>query len=794
MAGISTMLSTLFGKKAKKRHSSKRNNKFRPGALHSRFLLMESLEQRCLLSIQPTLSILGDQSAHTGQALNLSELGTFTHDAVSGDFQYQVDWGDGTNFDTGEAKIISQGIEGSDENPLLGSFGSQHIYYDPGEYYAAASVIDPAGDTYTQTFLVTVSGPSIEPPVDNTATTDSTVSSTTTNSTTVTDTTDSASTDISQTTPSVLNVVGDQTAKTGQEINLPEVGVFSHSFVTGDFHYQIDWGDGSDIDTGVATIISADQNSIVGSFGSRHTYYDGGAYYAAATVIDPSGATDTQTFLVTVTGASVERPVDTSSTSDSGTTVQDTSDQASTDSTKTTTDTTVTTTDTAATDQSGTDAAVTTTTDTAVTDTTTTQTQIDVSSQSSQSTSQSAATSDSTLSAQTSSLTTLTLDSAVDAAVRDTLDIPTGISITDEDMARLTSLTIDSNEVQSLSNLSYATNLVTLTIVPSDYSKAGSLTTLAGLSGLTKLKTLTLQDCGITDSVLATLPTLSALQTLDLRYNNITVVPTAVSGQSSLTTLYVYGNPLTDSPHTGLANLAGKLVNIDIPADDPEEVIAAIDPTNPSATYTALAYAFYDMPIEIYEYVVNTIEYQPYQGAMKGALAVLETGAGNEWDTDLLLMQLFAAAGVSTSGLQYYSAEVVETLSNAENMLGVKTALGAIDILYYAGLRPIMLDSSLTAVTDPDSCSYMEFDRVWLEGTLSSQSVVLDPARKFYDYQDGISDIITNVSFDSDGISVKRATDWLMNTMSSRSAIIWRPTIQARRSPTWLIRERSARR
>ena len=110
-----------------------------------------------------------------------------------------------------------------------------------------------------------------------------------------------------------------------------------------------------------------------------------------------------------------------------------------------------------------------------------------------------------------------------------------------------------------------------------------------------------------------------------------------------MTSLLLYGNPLGgNGSQTWYAALSGRLLTVDISPNDPQQVVENINPANPAGTYTALAAAFYNLPIGIYQYLVNTIQYQPYQGAMKGPLAVLQTGAGNDWDTNSLLAAALA--------------------------------------------------------------------------------------------------------------------------------------------------------
>jgi len=310
----------------------------------------------------------------------------------------------------------------------------------------------------------------------------------------------------------------------------------------------------------------------------------------------------------------------------------------------------------------------------------------------------------------------------------------------------LTSLTADSNLVGSLQGLEDAAQLGSLTLVPSDFAKLGWLSTLSPISGLTNLKNLTLQHAGLVDAEVTGLP--SSIECLDLRYNDINVVPTAVANLPSLQALYVYGNPLTSTLRTGLANLAGKLMSIDIPADHPEKATTAAE----------LAAALYKLPVEMYEYLVNTIEFQPYQGAMKGPVTVIETGAGNDWDTVRLLKEMFAASGISST--DYAAGRVVETVASAEDLVGVKNVYAVKNVLDNAGLRPIVLDASLAPLADPQtwaaSAAFVSFDHTWLQTSLSVpgagvQTVKLDPSRKFRDFQPGMGDMLTDVPFNGDG-------------------------------------------
>ncbi len=190
----------------------------------------------------------------------------------------------------------------------------------------------------------------------------------------------------------------------------------------------------------------------------------------------------------------------------------------------------------------------------------------------------------------------------LEAAVREALGLPPDHRITKTNLLHLTTLSADTNRIDSLAGLEFATNLTELSLTPYDGLKAGhrvaGLDTLAGLPGL---KSLALVGASLTTADLASLAPLTGLETLDLRYNQITDV-TPLASLHALHTLSLYANPVTD-----LSPLAGMLLRVDLPPNRPES----------ATTIPDLARALHELPLEIYEYVLNTFAYQPYAGAMK---------------------------------------------------------------------------------------------------------------------------------------------------------------------------------
>jgi PKD repeat protein/methionine-rich copper-binding protein CopC len=114
-----------------------------------------------------------------------------------------------------------------------------------------------------------------------------------------------------------LNVVGNQTVSEGALLSLTDIGSFTdpgfnNSANTGDpanggetqetFTYSINWGDGTAVDSGAATvdIVGSPGTPTAGSFNGAHTYADNGVYTVMVTVFDDDGGQHARTFTVTV--------------------------------------------------------------------------------------------------------------------------------------------------------------------------------------------------------------------------------------------------------------------------------------------------------------------------------------------------------------------------------------------------------------------------------------------------------------------------------------------------------------
>ncbi len=84
-----------------------------------------------------------------------------------------------------------------------------------------------------------------------------------------------------------LAAVGDQHTSEGANLSIEDIGTFVDPWnSTNTYHYTIDWGDGTPVDSGFATIddFGGDGSPRLGSFDGAHTYADNGTYVVTLTI------------------------------------------------------------------------------------------------------------------------------------------------------------------------------------------------------------------------------------------------------------------------------------------------------------------------------------------------------------------------------------------------------------------------------------------------------------------------------------------------------------------------------
>ena len=193
----------------------------------------------------PVVTGPANQSAGKGIATSFN-LGSFSEPGVSGTWNVDVSWGDGTPDTT--FSVSSQGTLGT----------QKHTYAAAGTDTVTITVSDSSGNAGSATFTVTVYAPPVLTPPSNQA--------------------------------------------GGQGITAAfALGYFSQPGVTGTWNVDVNWGDGT-----ADTTFSA---SAAGSLGTRtHAYSATGADTVTVTVTDPYGNTGSDTFTISIFAAPVLTP------------------------------------------------------------------------------------------------------------------------------------------------------------------------------------------------------------------------------------------------------------------------------------------------------------------------------------------------------------------------------------------------------------------------------------------------------------------------------------------------------
>jgi hypothetical protein len=127
---------------------------------------IESLETRCLLAVNPVLSLESGQFFGQGGSFTPFRA-TFTDVSEDGtqNFDYSIDWGDGSAIDTGNTfRYQSDGgffLPPGDPVPLHGIFEAYHSYASADQYTVTVTLTDGLGGSDTKQTEVNVY------PVDN---------------------------------------------------------------------------------------------------------------------------------------------------------------------------------------------------------------------------------------------------------------------------------------------------------------------------------------------------------------------------------------------------------------------------------------------------------------------------------------------------------------------------------------------------------------------------------------------------------------------------------------------------
>jgi hypothetical protein len=157
---------------------------------------------------------------------------------------------------------------------------------------------------------------------------------------------------------------------------------------------------------------------------------------------------------------------------------------------------------------------------------------------------------------------------------------------------------------------------------------------------------------------------------------------------------------------SGLLNGSGsgvKLSKISAPtsADLAESIEVQLTPE-----IRAKAQELRNNPVKIYEFVRNSIDYEPYYGSLKGAQQTLAELAGNDFDQASLLIALLRAANISA---RYVYGTIELPLDRIMNWLGGFTnPNAATQFLATNGIPG-------TLITEGGVIKYAQFEHAWVE-------------------------------------------------------------------------------
>ncbi len=107
-------------------------------------------------NVKPTLSVAANQNVVVNSPLSIINIGSISDPSSSDTFTYTVNWGDGSDVDSGVATINQTG---NATRPTLASFDGTHTYSTAGNFTVRVRVDDGDGGIDEKTFSVAVSSP-----------------------------------------------------------------------------------------------------------------------------------------------------------------------------------------------------------------------------------------------------------------------------------------------------------------------------------------------------------------------------------------------------------------------------------------------------------------------------------------------------------------------------------------------------------------------------------------------------------------------------------------------------------
>jgi len=205
--------------------------------------------------------------------------------------------------------------------------------------------------------------------------------------------------------------------------------------------------------------------------------------------------------------------------------------------------------------------------------------------------------------------------------------------------------------------------------------------------------------------------------------------------------------------------------------------LAATEDVQLTPAIKAQAQALGNNPVQIHNWVRNTIEFIPSYGSIQGSDLTLQTKRGNAFDTASLEIALLRAANIPA---RYVYGTIQVPTDQAMNWVGGVTTVGAAQSLLGQGGIPNI------ALISGGQASQIKLEHVWVEAwvnylpgrgakhiggqTQGDTWVPLDASFKQYTYQSGM-DLKTQVPLDAQalldqakvGATVNETEGWVQN-------------------------------
>lgn len=155
-----------------------------------------------------------------------------------------------------------------------------------------------------------------------------------------------------------------------------------------------------------------------------------------------------------------------------------------------------------------------------------------------------------------------------------------------------------------------------------------------------------------------------------------------------------------------------------------------------SARITTLARSLENDPDRIYQFVRNTILFEPQFGLHKGADGVLLDGSGGSFDQSQLMVELLRASNIDA---RYVLGTVSLSGADAKSILRVDTGRQACILLATAG-TPASINGGTTACANLGApLNDVQMLHVWVEALIGGTWYAFDPSLKTNNYITGVN-------------------------------------------------------